>query len=166
MNEHSKNKQPCWHRHLHGVADSDDVEALKKALKEMFPKTGLVARPVQVEAWDRHAKWLRYCHQSVFKRRISILGQRHDKKTGKKRQCRDTDKQPLKSSQKLELLLHLDAIGLGGRLLLRGVQFRNLRGSGPTLVEIAARTRSSKNATVKPPKATKRKKETSSDSDW
>ena len=67
-----------------------DLKALKKRLKEQFPKTDLVPKPVKINGWDGQAKWLRYCYEFGFKRRISIVGERHDKETGKRRQCRDT----------------------------------------------------------------------------
>ena len=57
--------------------------------------------------------------KSDFKRRIGTDdGKRFNKVDGTHRSCRATDKQPLRSSQKRELLLHLDQIGLEGRLIL------------------------------------------------
>jgi hypothetical protein len=62
-------------------------------------------------------------------------GERFDKSNDGTRSCRATDKQPLRSSQKRELLLHLDAIGLQGRLMLRWLQIVHLGGAGSAVVE-------------------------------
>ena len=74
--------------------------------------------------------------KSKFFRRIgSDEGQRFNKTNGKDRSCRATDKQPLRSSQRRELLLHLDQIGLQGRLVLRWLQIVNLGTAGSAVVE-------------------------------
>jgi hypothetical protein len=79
-------------------------------------------------------------------RRISTdNGKRFNKKTGQRRKCRATDHQPLKSKDKLELLLHLDIIGIAGRLFLKNVQFMNLKGTGPTLVDRQSKARTHEN---------------------
>ena len=74
--------------------------------------------------------------KSQFNRRIgSDHGKRFDKDNGEERSCRATDKQPLRSSQRRDLLLHLDQIGLQGRLMLRWVQILHLGTTGPAVVE-------------------------------
>jgi hypothetical protein len=74
--------------------------------------------------------------KSKFFRRIgSDEGQRFNKTNGKDRSCRATDKQPLRSSQKRELLLHLDQIGLQGRLVMRWLQILHLGTAGSAVVD-------------------------------
>jgi hypothetical protein len=74
--------------------------------------------------------------KAKFWRRIGLdEGQRFNRTNSKNRSCRDTDKQPLRSSQQRELLLHLDQIGLQGRLMLRWVQILHLGGAGSAVVE-------------------------------
>jgi hypothetical protein len=74
--------------------------------------------------------------KSKFYRRIgSDEGQRFNKANGKDRTCRATDKQPLRSSQKRELLLHLDQIGLQGRPILKWLQIVHLGIAGSAVVE-------------------------------
>ena len=51
------------------------------------------------------------------------------------RSCRATDKQPLPSARKRELLLHLDQIGLQGRLVMRWLQIVHLGVAGSAVVE-------------------------------
>ena len=106
------------------------------------------SRPVKVEEWDGEPAALRYLMRPKPKRdrRISTdNGTRFDKKTGQCRKCRATDHQPLKSKDKLELLLHLDTIGIAGRLFLKNVQFINLKGTGPTLVDRQPKARNREN---------------------
>jgi hypothetical protein len=147
MNESKEKKhQPFWCQHIHGLALTDDIKAMKKKLKERFPRTKEIHRPVTVEEWDGETTALRYLLKRKFERRISFEnGKRFDKKAGEQRKCRDTDHQPLRSKDKKELLLHLDNIGIAGRLFFKGVQFMNLRDTGPTLVERQSKSRTREN---------------------
>ena len=121
---------------------TDDDEVLKRSLKKQFPSSDLVPRPVKVKVWDGRSRALRYPYKDRYERRISTdKGKRFDKKTGKERRCRATDKQPLLSKQRLELLLHLDGIGTAGRLFLRGVQFQSLTDIGPTFKDCPMKSR-------------------------
>jgi hypothetical protein len=98
------------------------------------------------DEWDGETAALRYPFKPKFDRRIGTdNGKRFDKRTGKFRKCRDTDDQPLKSKDKLELILHLDTIGIAGRLFLKNVQFMNLKGTGPTFVDRQSKARSREN---------------------
>jgi hypothetical protein len=120
LNESKEKKhKPYWCSHVHGLTVTNDAKALKPALKKEFPPTDTIPRPVKVEDWDGEPAALRYPMKPKPKRdrRISTdNGKRFNKKTGQRRKCRATDHQPLKSKDKLELLLHLDIIGIAGRL--------------------------------------------------
>ena len=95
--------------------------------------------------WDGETAALRYPMKPKYERRISTdNATRFNKKTGQRRKCRATDKQPLKSKEKLELLLHLDSIGIAGRLVQKNVQFINLS-TGPTFVDKPSKARSREN---------------------
>ena len=76
---------------------------------------------------------------------VVIKAARFNKKSGETRRCRDTDHQPLRTRDKIELLLHLDDIGIAGRLVLKSVQFMNLKGSGPTFVDRKSQSRNREN---------------------
>jgi hypothetical protein len=141
FNEVKGNNRRRWSRHLHGVIPESVAEDKLKALKQQFPKSGDVRKPVHVAQWDGDPKAVRYLLKQPTKRRISIMGKRFDKKSGEHRKCRDTDKQPLRSRDRLELLLHLDDIGIAGRLFLKGVQFANLKNKGPTFVDRQSQAR-------------------------
>jgi hypothetical protein len=137
FNEHKDNRYPPHiSHHFYGFTATTEPDDLKKRLQAQFPKTDTIPRPVKVQEWDGKKKPIRYMLKSQFYRRIgSDDGQRFNKATGKDRSCRATDKQPLRSSQKRELLLHLDQIGLQGRLMLRWVQILHLGVAGSAVVE-------------------------------
>jgi hypothetical protein len=137
FNEHASGRYPPgWQEHFYGFTVTDDPAQLKKKLKDRFPPTDAIPRPVRVEAWDGDPAAIRYMLKPVFWRRIATdEGQRHDKDSAEKRECRATDKQPLKSSQKHELLMLLDEIGIQGRFLMRYLQFVNIGSSGWSVVD-------------------------------
>jgi hypothetical protein len=141
LNEVRGKSRKRWSRHLHGVIPEGDTNAELEALKKQFPKSRDVRKPVHVAPWDGDPKALRYLMKQPTKRRISFMGTRFDKKSGKRRKCRDTDKQPLRFAERLELLLHLDHIGISGRLVLKGVQFMNLSGKGPAFLDRQSQAR-------------------------
>jgi hypothetical protein len=143
FNEHREARyQPSWQQHFYGLTVTDDAEALKQKLREQFPKTDAIPRSVQVKTWDGSVHALDYMMKPLFWRRIGTDDpQRHEKSTEEKRECRATDKQPLKSQQKNELLLHLNEIGIQGRFLMRWLQFANLGGSGWSIVDRAPKER-------------------------
>ncbi len=86
--------------------------------------------------WDGKKRPIRYMLKREFWRRIGTDdGERFDKANGEQRSCRATDKQPLPSSRRRELLLHLDEIGLQGRLVMRWVQILDLGPAGPAVGE-------------------------------
>jgi hypothetical protein len=137
FNEHEdKRYQPHWSHHFYGFTATTDPDDLKKRLQTQFPKTDVIPRPVKVQEWDGKKRPIRYMMKAKFFRRIgSDEGERFNKANGNNRSCRATDKQPLKSSQKRELLLHLDQIGLQGRLMLRWLQILHLGTAGSAVVE-------------------------------
>jgi len=145
FNEDKGKNRKRWYRHIHCVIADGGTDAVLEALKERFPKSRDVHKPVRVTQWDGDPKALRYLVKQPTKRRISFIGKRFDKTSGKHRKCRDTDKQPLRSRDRLELLLHLDDIGFSGRLFLKGVQFINLTNEGPTFVDRQSQARAREN---------------------
>jgi hypothetical protein len=137
FNEHDEDRYPRHvSHHFYGFTATTDLDQLKKRLQAQFPKTDAIPRPVKVQEWDGKKRPIRYMMKSEFNRRIgSDDSERFNKTNGKNRSCRATDKQPLRSSQKRELLLHLDQIGLQGRLILKWLQIVNLGTAGSAVVE-------------------------------
>ena len=135
FNEHESGRYPShWFEHFYGVTLTKDPEKLRVKLQRQFSRTDTIPRPVTITSWDGGIVALRYALKSRFWRRIGLDQVERVGRSGEKRTSRDTNKQPLRSKQKLELLLHLDEIGLHGRLFMRHAQLLNLRGSGPTIV--------------------------------
>jgi hypothetical protein len=128
FNEVKGGNRKRWSRHVHGVIPEGDNDGDRKSLKRQFPKSRDVRRPVHIVPWDGDKKALRYIVKQPTDRRISFMSMRFDKKSGKHRKCRDTDKQPLRSRDRLELLLHLDDIGIAGRMFLKGEQLIIVKG--------------------------------------
>jgi hypothetical protein len=142
FNEVKGKSRKRWSRHVHGVIPERAAEDKLKVLKQKFPKCRDVRKPVRIAPWDGDPTALRYLVKPPTKRRISVMGTRFDKTSGEHRKCRDTDNQPLRWRDRLELLLHLDDIGVAGRLVLKGVQFINLKNMGPTFVDRHLQARS------------------------
>ena len=142
-NEHGNGRYPAhWSVHLVGFTHTDDPVDLKQEFLQQFPRSDAVPRPVKVKPWDGDILAGLYTFKADFRRQIGKDdGQRFIKATGDCRTCRGTDKQPLRSAEKLELLLHLEAIGLQGRLFTLHAQFLNLKRTGPTFVKKMPPTR-------------------------
>jgi hypothetical protein len=80
-------------------------------------------RPVVVKEWDGDFRAFSYVFKPHFARRISIArATRFNPRTNGTRSCQATTYDRLRVSERIELALFLDAIGLGGRLLFRNVR--------------------------------------------
>jgi hypothetical protein len=134
-NEHEqKHYPPHWSLHFFGLTVTKNIKKLKRKLLKAFPKTKTIPRPVKVKVWNGNKKALRYIIKQTFHRRIGTNNAtRFDKTTGGTRLCRATDKQPLRSKRRRELLLHLDDIGMKERLFFCKCQIVHLRGLGPII---------------------------------
>jgi hypothetical protein len=143
FNEHVDGRYAAsWQEHFYGFTVTDDPKKLRTSLKKQFPPTDAIPRPVQVKSWDGDKTAIDYMLKPVFKRRIGTDdGQRHDQESGGERECRATDKQPLRAEQKHELLMFLDQIGIQSRFLMRWLQFVHLAGTGWTVADRAPKGR-------------------------
>jgi len=130
LNEHETGRYPpFWLPHLHLVSATDDAAALRRGLRDSFAPSDAVPRPVRVQAWDGRENALLYLLKAKFDRRVGVDGaERFSPKAGEWRLCRATSQQRLRSAERLELLLHLDQGGLGGRLFMRKARPRRTRG--------------------------------------
>lgn len=126
MNEHRTARYPTfWLPHLHLLIHPGDPGALRGGLRRNFPSSDAVPRPVKVQMWDGRENALLYLMKTKIDRRIGVdNAKRFSPKTGEWRLCRATSQQRLRSAERLELLLHLDGIGLDGRLFMRKAQLR------------------------------------------
>jgi len=113
-----------WLPHVHLIVATYDIDELARDLRAAFPRSDHAPRPVMVKEWDGDARVFEYIFKANFSRRISIeKTQRFNKKTGKNRACRGTTYGRLRVSERIELALYLDAVGLDGRLLFRNARF-------------------------------------------
>ena len=136
LNEHAKGRhRPRWSLHIYGFTVAKDPQRLKEALKKQFPNNDAIPRPVKVREWDGNKKALRYVLKPNFWRRVATdNAERFNKKTGGTRSCRATKKERLRSREKMELLVHIDKIGMQARLIMRFCQLINVEGTTPTIV--------------------------------
>jgi hypothetical protein len=143
FNEHKNGRyNESWLEHFYGFTVTDDLKELKRSLKEQFPANDAIPRPVQVKSWDGDKTAIDYMMKPTFRRRIGTDdGQRHEKESGGERECRATDKQPLRAKEKHELLMFLDQIGIPSRFLMRWLQFVSLAGAGWTVADRAPKGR-------------------------
>ena len=112
-----------WLPHVHLIVATYNIDVLARDLRAAFPRSDHAPRPVMVKEWDGDARVFEYIFKANFSRRISIeKTQRFNKKTGKNRACRGTTYGRLRVSERIELALYLDAVGLDGRLLFRNAR--------------------------------------------
>jgi hypothetical protein len=104
-------KSPFWQIHVYGVVVGSNVEALKHALKRLYPPDQSTPRPFLARECTDLPKALSYAIKPFVGRRVGYLnGQRR----------RDTNKVPLKRTQLRELATWLGQYPLAARYLLIG----------------------------------------------
>jgi hypothetical protein len=143
--EHDSGRyRPRWLWHLHGVAQTRDIEGLAKRLRREFPSTDMVPRPVRVVPWDGNRKWLRYCFKLDGRCRIGIDAVDHfDPQQQQPRTSRRTRWRRLSANEKLEFLRHFDSVSFDDRVLTKGAQLRSSSG-GYKLVKMRRPKRAKK----------------------
>jgi hypothetical protein len=122
LNDNIEPGRRRWSVHVHGLTAARDAKHLKNAIKAHFPKSPdiSISVPVKLTKWDGREEALRYLLKPNFWRRISNDGS-----------TRTTENQHLRSAERRELSLHLDAIGLVGRVFVKNAQFVHRKeGSG------------------------------------
>jgi hypothetical protein len=124
LNEHRDDVfEAHWSPHAHLITATDDINDLVHGLRASFPRSDKAPRPVVVKEWDGDFRAFSYVFKPHFARRISIArATRFNPRTNGTRSCRATTYDRLRVSERIELALFLDAIGLGGRLLFRNVR--------------------------------------------
>ncbi|UGY16794.1 hypothetical protein HAP48_0004455 [Bradyrhizobium septentrionale] len=139
LNEHDTARyKPHWSEHIYGLTTTTDMDRLKKELRKQFPVTEAIPRPVKVKIWDGDPDALAYLLKPNYWRRVATDDGERFTKNGM-RSCRATDKQRLRSKERVRLALYLDELGLHGRLVLRWAQFVN-RGATASIEERAPKT--------------------------
>jgi hypothetical protein len=115
--------EPFWSPHTHLILGAGNIDELKSELRAAFRRNKEAARPVVVQEWDGNANAFAYLFKPNFNRRITIENcQRFNPKTMQTRFCTDTTNDRLRIAESVELAQFIDAIGFGGRLLLRNLR--------------------------------------------
>jgi hypothetical protein len=120
FNEDAKGKyKSFWSQHYYIITYALDLNKLKKALKKYFWDTEAVPRPVKISPFENKPRRRSYPLKTIFKRRIGYKAIRTDK-SGRKRKCRNTRRDRLRSKERFELFIYLNKIGLASRVIFVG----------------------------------------------
>jgi len=109
--------KPFWSVHFYlitSVANERQVRQLRK----IFKAAPGIPRPVRVPRFDNNAKRRSYAFKIQFKRRIGLTDE--NRRDGRK--CRNTDRDKLRSIERLELFMYLNQAGFEQRLIFRKVE--------------------------------------------
>ena len=126
--ERDSSRPATWSPHLCLMGGTRDVEELRTQLRATTQVTAATPRPVVVKRWDGRLNAPLYAFKGEFTRRVSYMGERYDRRQGRLTPCRQTSKQRLLASQKLELWQHLDKIGLTRRIFSLRAQVHRKQG--------------------------------------
>lgn len=107
--------------HLWAFSKSSEIEAARKVLKKVFPKTSKTPRPLKTYAYNGNLKAIAYAYKGDFTRRVTVPAKTNS--DGKTVSRRNTRLRPLRAWQKVELAVLLNRLGLYDRLILRDVEF-------------------------------------------
>jgi hypothetical protein len=131
--EHGKYR-PFWSQHYYLITSTHDKNKLLKTLKAFFPKTKAIPRSVKIPPFDNKSRRRSYALKTMFTRRIGY-DETKTNASGKKRKCRNTRRDRLRSRERFELFMHLDKIGLAQRVVF----FKAAPASDATGVDIYRR---------------------------
>jgi hypothetical protein len=120
LNEDRKGKyKPFWGPHYYLITSTKNKDKLKKVLHKFFKtKTKKTPRPVKVIAFDNKAIRRSYALKMIFFRRIGY--DEIKRRDGKRRKCRNTSRDKLRSKERFELFMYLNKIGLAARVIFVG----------------------------------------------
>jgi len=112
FNEHRDSKySPFWCPHFYLITSTKDKKALGKKLRRLFPpKQKKIPRAVKITSFKNKAFRRSYALKMNFKRRIGYNDIR------KIRKCRNTSRDKLRATERLELFIYLDLIGFADRI--------------------------------------------------
>jgi hypothetical protein len=119
MNEHENGKfVPHWRPHAWIFVATTKPQRLAKHLKEIFPPSKRVRRPLRIVRYDGSPTALAYALKTDFSRRVSLPRKRKSDAIATRRNTRD---RPLRSAQKVELAVAFHRAGLGDRVFQIGM---------------------------------------------
>jgi hypothetical protein len=120
FNEDRKEKYaPHWCPHVYLITTVEDRAGLRRQLRNFFPRGLATPKPVKISRFKNVAYRRSYAWKMRFKRRIGY----DDIKlldNGNYRKFRNCSKDELRASERLELFLALDQMGLASRVIFLG----------------------------------------------
>jgi hypothetical protein len=118
MNEHENGKfVPHWRPHAWILVATKNPKSLRTHLKERFPASERVRRPLRIVRYDGSPTALAYGLKTDFLRRVSLPRKRKSDSITSRRNTRN---RPLRATQKVELALALHQAGLADRVFQFG----------------------------------------------
>ena len=120
---------PFWCVHPYVITSVKNKKRVKRELRKIFESDDRIKRPIKVSDFENSARRRSYVLKTVFWLRIG-----YDEVKAEGRRCRNTSRDKLRATERLELFTYLDRCGLAGRLIFRGTK-PVIRSSGVTIEE-------------------------------
>ena len=118
--DHQKGLGIRWQPQFYLFASTTRIDLLSKVLRQKYPSTDVVRRPVQIKECDGSAQAISYGFKTFFVRRIAYqteVGLPENRRT-----CWHTRKVSLTAAEHILAMLWMHKVGFAGRLFLRGVR--------------------------------------------
>ena len=109
---------PFWSPHLYVITILGDKAKIRTELAEFFKRCHTVPRPLKITPFYNNARRRSYALKTYFARRIAY--EQTKGHAGKRRRCRNTSFDKIRSADPVELLLFLDSSGLAQRPFFLG----------------------------------------------
>jgi hypothetical protein len=121
FNEDRQNKyQPFWCPHYYLIISTKDRDTLARRLAKIFPRSLEIPRPTRISGFTNIAYRRSYALKTEFRRRIGCVEEKEI--DGKIRKCRNTSDDKMRASERVELLVFLDQVGLAARVTFFGAK--------------------------------------------
>jgi hypothetical protein len=115
FNEHQDGAfEPYWQPHAHLIVLKSEIDGGIAALRGMFDRGAGIHAPVHVQNFDGSSLGFAYNWKSDFRRRVTLTASEGGR-------ARRSSMRDLRPHQKLILWSALDRMGLGGRVIIRGL---------------------------------------------
>jgi hypothetical protein len=114
------NYEAFWCSHFYLITSSGEKSALGDQLRTIFQRTTEIPKPVFISSFRNISERRSYALKMKFSRRI---GYNEFKNTNSEvRKCRNAGGDELRATERLELFIYLDQIGLADRVIFRGAK--------------------------------------------
>ena len=111
---------PFWSPHAYLIAPSI-LDTQIKTLRKCFGSTAEIPKPLMVTPLQNNASRTSYALKMTFEQRVGYE-EAKVAESGSTRKCRNTTTDRLRASERAELFICLNQIGLGGRVIFVGAK--------------------------------------------